>query len=356
MSPAVNDTVWAEENTTPGAIEAALRRLLVERHAESSLYVPARVLNLVCIVEKEWSGEIANRLRAVGRHHPSRTIVCTVSRGRTTLDAVASVAATANPEPGSFALTRETVIVDIGPQHVPYIDSIVDPLVVTDIHTMVWAPHDHWHAVAALRRIAPIVLLDASADPDVGEALRRARDLLADGREVVDLAWLRSAPWRERVAATFDPPATRARLPEISGLEVRHHAASGAGALLLCGWLASRLGWDPAPLERTGDGRAHGELSGPTGPVTIRLEIVPQDVPGLSGLTVGLRGGTSLSLDRGRGGLHAVRTEADGRRQQWTLLGASRGEGGILGEGMRHAMLRDRIYEEALRATAGLLA
>ena len=75
-----DDTVWAAQNTTPAAIEAALRELLIERHSQSDGYVPARVLNLVCIVDRAWSGEIANRLRGVGRYHPSRTIVCAVSR------------------------------------------------------------------------------------------------------------------------------------------------------------------------------------------------------------------------------------------------------------------------------------
>ena len=50
-------------------------------------------MNLICIVERQWSGEIANRLRRVGRYHPSRTIVCAVSDGRTTIDALATVAA-----------------------------------------------------------------------------------------------------------------------------------------------------------------------------------------------------------------------------------------------------------------------
>ncbi|MGI8801988.1 MAG: glucose-6-phosphate dehydrogenase assembly protein OpcA [Solirubrobacteraceae bacterium] len=355
MSPAVSDAVWSEQDTTPAAIEAALRRLLIERHAESDLYVPARVLNLICVVDREWSGEIANRLRAVGRHHPSRTIVCQVAAGRRTLDAVASVAATASPEPGAFALTRETVIIDVGPQHVPYLDSIVDPLVVTDLPTMVWSPHEHWDAVAALERLAQIVLLDSSTDPDVGGALRRATDLLTE-MHVVDLAWIRSAPWRERVAASFDPPWRRPRLWEIAALEVRHHYASGAGALLLCGWLASRLGWQPRPLEVPGDGTAAGWVRGHGGRVTIRLRSLPQEVPGLVGLTLTLRDGSSLSLDRGRGGLHGVRRTPSGRERAWTLLGASRGEGGILGEGIRHGLLHDPIYDEALRATAGLLA
>jgi len=355
MSPAVNDTVWNEADTTPAAIEAALGRLLVERHAESNLYVPARVLNLICIVDRDWSGEIANRLRAVGRNHPSRTIVCAISAGRTRLDALASVAAPAAPRAGEFALTRETVIIDIGPRHVPHLESILDPLVVTDLATVVWAPHGHWDAVAAVAGLAQTVLLDSSTNQDVGGALRQARDLLSS-LHVVDLAWIRSAPWRERIAATFDLPARRDGLSAISGVSVRHHYASGTGALLLCGWLASRLAWEPRPLEVPGDGTATGWVRARGGRVSIRLQSVAQEAPGLAGITIKLRDGGWLSLDRGRGGLRAVRRDAGGRERVWTLLGASRGEGGILGEGIRQSLIRDQVYGEALRATAGLLA
>ena len=37
-------------------------------------------------------------------------------------------------------------------------------------------------------------------------------------------------------------------------------------------------------------------------------------------------------------------------------MGASRGEGGILGEGIRQALLRDPTYVPSLRAARGLVA
>ncbi|MGD0196651.1 MAG: glucose-6-phosphate dehydrogenase assembly protein OpcA [Solirubrobacteraceae bacterium] len=348
--PAIDDTVWAAEHTTPAAIEAALRELLVERHAEDAAYVPARVLNLVCIVDREWSGEIANRLRGVGRNHASRTIVCAVSKGRTTIDAVATVAADATAVDGSAPLTFETVVVDVGPEHLEHLDSIVDPLVVTDIPTLVWAPHGHWRAVDTLARLSQSVLLDSVEDPEVAGALRRAARLL-ETRNVVDLAWLRTTPWRERVATMFDPPAQRQRLREISGLAVRHHPVSGAAALLVCGWLGSRLGWPAAPLHRDGRGHADGRM----GDVEVTLESVALDVPGLSGLTLTMSDGGFLSLDRGPGGLHASKREADGTVRSWRLLGASRGEGGILGEGIRSSLVGDPTYGDALRQASALL-
>src|SRR5271156_5438476 len=126
--PAVSDSVWSARDTNPGEIESAIRELLIERHAESDSFVPVRVLNLVCIVDREWSGEIANRLRRVGRYSASRTIVCAVSEGRRTIDARASVAAAATPTKGEHALTHETVILDVGPGHLAHLETIVDPL------------------------------------------------------------------------------------------------------------------------------------------------------------------------------------------------------------------------------------
>ena len=45
------------------------------------------MLNLVVILDREWKGEISNRLERVGRYHASRTVICVVEEGRTTLDA-----------------------------------------------------------------------------------------------------------------------------------------------------------------------------------------------------------------------------------------------------------------------------
>ena len=90
----MSEDVWSAQDTTPAEIEAALRELLHNRrHAENQGYVPARVLNLVVIVDREWRGEIENRLERVGRYHASRTVLCAVEPGRTTLDAWATIAA-----------------------------------------------------------------------------------------------------------------------------------------------------------------------------------------------------------------------------------------------------------------------
>ncbi len=357
MATATTDQVWRAQGTTPGAIEAALRNLLSEAHRENESYVPARVLNLVCIVDREYSGEIANRLRGVGRYHPSRTVVCSVSDRQTDLDAVATIAAPAEVAPGHFASTRETVIVEVGPQHLEHLDTIVDPLVVTDLHTVVWSPHGHPEAVDALLPLAQIVLVDSVDEPNPADAIARVLELMPRAY-IVDLAWLRSTPWRERIAAAFDPSERRPELRRIAELTVRHHPDSEIAGLLLVGWLGSRLGWSCEPLvaRRGATGGLTGSATAGKQDVRLRLEADPSmSVRGLSGLTLKLSNGESLSLDRGAGGLQARREDRRGRVHEWTVVGASRGEAGILGEGIRQALLRDPTYKPALLCAKGLV-
>jgi glucose-6-phosphate dehydrogenase assembly protein OpcA len=338
---------WEERDTTPARIEAALRRMFVERHSHERAYVPARVMNLVVVVDAEFRGEVENRLERVGRYHPSRLVLCAVEDGRKTVDAWATIGVDDAPHSGEIAVGRERVELTVGPRHLAKLDTIVDALLVTDLATMAWSPHGHPEAIDALRRLAQIVLIDSQDQPQVEAALARAADL-SDHAYVVDLAWLRSTPWRERVAAAFDPPALRAKLSSISSVTVRHREDSLAAALLFCGWLSSRLGWKPGSLA-TGSGRWSGHARARRHEVAMRLQAVNQNAPGLAGVTIETSAGDAVSLDRSEGGLKAVRRARDGAEQAYTVLGASRGEAGILGEGVRQALLRDPTYRPALR-------
>jgi Glucose-6-phosphate dehydrogenase subunit len=345
---AVSEDLWSARDTTPAQVEAALRDMFIKRQAERPASVPARVLNLVAVVDRAWRGEIANRLRGVGRNHPSRTIVLQIEPDRERLDARAVIASETDPRPGEFALVREMIVMTVGTEHVDALASIVDPLVISDLPTVLWSPHGHPEAVEQLLGLAQVVLLDSVDEPDVEEAMRYALHL-GERAYVVDLAWLRSTPWRERVAAAFDPPAVRPRLRQIEAVTVRHHPVSGIAGLLFLGWLSSRLGWRPGQLIAQG-GRLRGRATARHGDVSLCMEPVSQEVPGLAGVTISTAAGTSLSLDRGRGGLRAVNTDRRGNVRAWTVMGASRGEPGILGEGIRQALLRDHTYRPALVA------
>ena len=134
-------------------------------------------------------------------------------------------------------------------------------------------------------------------------------------------------------------------------MTVRHRADSLAAALLFCGWLCARLGWRPATFSEGGGKRREAHVRGRRGEIALRLDEVEQPgAPGLAGVTIEMASGRSVSLDRGPGGLKSVRRDREGKEQVWTVLGASRGESGILGEGVRQALLRDPTYKPALEA------
>jgi glucose-6-phosphate dehydrogenase assembly protein OpcA len=339
--------IWSEQDTTPGAIEAAIRQLLQEQYARDGACAPARVLNLVVVVDREWRGEILNRLERVGRYHPSRLILCAVESGRQTIDATVAITTESDREPGEPELVRERIVLDLGPRHLEKLNTIVDPLVVSDIATVTWSPHGHPEAVDALLHLSQVMLVDSVNEFDARSAVHRARELAEDAY-VVDLAWLRSTPWRERVASTFDPPQWREELGRISAVTVRHHPESTVAGLLFCGWLAARLGWEPGSLM-SANGNLHGKAHGRRQDVELKLVPDPtMSVPGLAGVELGTASGMDIALNRGPGGLTAHRRDRKGKESSWTVLGASRGEAGILGEGIRQALLRDPAYARAL--------
>ena len=347
------EDVWREDDTTPGAVETALRKMFAERHKEERAYVPARVMNMVVIADKDFRGEIENRLVRVDRYHPSRLIFVAVEPGRKRLSATVRIGTDDNAQTGGISVGRERVELLIGERHVSKLDTIVDPLVVSDLATMVWAPHGHPGAVDALRRLAQIVLIDSQDEPDVEAALTRADDL-SDDTYVVDLAWLRSTPWRERVAAAFDSPRRRPELRAIAGVTVRHREDSLASGLLFCGWLSSRLGWEPGALSQA-RGRWSGHAHTRRQDIKLTLTPVEMSSPGLAGVTIEMASGAAVSLDRAPGGLRAMRRERDGTERAWIVMGASRGEGGILGEGVRQALLRDPTYRPALQSAEAMV-
>ena len=350
--PGVSDSRWAAQDTTPAPIEAALRELLKERHAENESLLPARVLNMVCVVDKAWSGEIANRLRA---RRALPRLAHDRARGRAQAHAARRV--------GHDRQRR-------APQGGRVRAAARDGRSSTSATAPAAPGHDrrparrHRPADRAVVAARPPRGGRRAARPGPGRAAglgRRARPrrcarARARARRskayVVDLAWLRSTPWRERVAATFDPPALRPTLRRAQrghGPPPPRLDGRGAAARRLAG-LAAGLAAVAAHRRATARcaGKAHARRQ--------EVDLSPGaraglSVRGLAGLTLETASGRRSRSTAGPAACTRQPRDREGHERELDACSAPRAaRRGILGEGVRQALLRDPTYRPALDA------
>ena len=172
-------------------------------------------------------------------------------------------------------------------------------------------------------------MLGPLADAVVIDSDAGVRDAPA-GPRVVDLAWLRTAPWRERIAALSDPPAEQSL---VEAVRIRHHPASERAAVLVLGWLSARLGRLPGARAVEADAAARA--------------------PGISRIGLSSGSGRSVVIERTRRGVRVVERPPDGPERRWTAAGPARGEVLVLADGIRSALLPDPGFAAALTWSSG---
>jgi glucose-6-phosphate dehydrogenase assembly protein OpcA len=334
------DARWASDDTDPEKIANALRRLETTRTEEGASVAPARALTLVAIVDPEHDDQLHAQLKALGSQRASRTIVVRRHADRTTLGGKCAVIQDDTIGHG----LRESIVLDIGPDDELDLDGILDPLVLTDVPSVAWMPYGDPRHLLLLRTVIKTVIVDGDRAASVREALDDARALRESGMRTIDMAWLRSAAWRVRLASLAESPEFRVQLRNIERLEILTRPDSRFGGALLAGWLAHRLGWHAGPPL----------LDAANQRVVAQLRDIEQAIPGMAGLSLLYRDGASRMLSRGPGGLRITDTDAHGQREERTVLGASRGGSGLLPSALRQVLLPDELDEDVLQATAAL--
>ena len=204
-------------------------------------------------------------MRALGAHHPARLLILRTMDEGTGIDASVTIYGT---EADGHPLTFDQIGLWVRGEAAGHLDSIVEPFTLSDLPVVVWYPASLPPVSEPLLAKATSVLVDTKEAQDVAGLIA-----LAGRRAIVDLSWMRLRPWREMVAALFDPPDFRPYARRITAAEV---AGKGGPRRLLAGWLASRLGLAKEQLSladarharivlRAGDdatfevGRAEGE-------------------------------------------------------------------------------------------------
>lgn len=261
-----------------GAIERDLAALWRQSGDKGHAVTRACLWNLVVIVDHEVALEEARTtVDAIITSVPARVVI--VSRasaigGDAEVQAWASARCQVAPGGGKLLCSEEITIAASGRGRA-HVAPLVRALLVPDVPAalvVAGLPQDLDHASAHLGDVGRVIV--DTGHPSVashdglarlGELARRARGLA----DLVDLAWLRSGPFRLLFAAFFDPPIGTAPLRRAQRLLIECEPKGEAGALLLAGWLGSRLGWS-APART---GRSAWRLQKGDGAVEIVVEV-----------------------------------------------------------------------------------
>ena len=278
------------------------------------------------------------------------------------------------PSASSKQVCCEQVTITAGGAQADEVPSAVAPLLLSDLPVYLW-----WHAVprladkALFRRLVDLsdrVVIDSANFKDQETDLASMAAVLNDTPRwtaLSDLNWARLTAWRALLAGFYDISDYRPHLNQLTRVTIRYAPPAGdlaiipTRALLLAGWLASRLGWTinsknakrisgSTSLELSADGRSFELEFAHT-----RREIEPGH---LALVTIETGGEQPISF--------TVRRSADGKRIETSVTrGEEKGLQRVLSyEGLTETELigkeleilgHDRVYEQAVLAAGKMV-
>ena len=270
VSATIDEAFWGGHATSIDALERELARLrraaLAHAKERGQTLARASVLNLVVYSEREvHARRAAHALEELALRHPSRAIVLLGDRDREGVVASVQLHCHVPQTDGAQPVLYEQILARVRGDFDQRVASVVIPLLVPDLPVFLWwtgtPPSDARH-LDDLVKLADRFIVDsadfARADVTLPQIARLER--LHVG--ITDLNWARLTHWRELIAQFFDVPAWRPFLDGILGLragfavDMDGRDIHPSQALLLLGWLASRLGWRTvealAPAEAGG--------------------------------------------------------------------------------------------------------
>ena len=348
------DTVWSARDTTPaddrgGAARACSRSATREN---AGFVAGARAEPRLRRRPRVDAARSPTGCAASGRYHASRTIVCAVEpRPHDARRASRRSRRTVDPKPGEFALLRETIVVRVrrAPPRAPRLDRRparrhrpADPA--SGRRTATTRPSTRCSA------LAQVVLLDSR---------RRARRARRAARASRSFARARRLRRRPRLAALDAVARARRRVVRPAALRARAAARSRRSTSAttrdsaLGGAAPGSAGW-----PRAWAGGPSALVAARRRPARASARARRQDVHAAARADPTLRrarprrprrsrpptGRHALARPRPRRAARALPQPRTATQREWTVLGASRGEAGILGEGIRQALLRDPTY------------
>lgn len=255
--------LWAEIGGPPHGGQAP-GEMVADSHLGGGELMRANTLNLIAVADDEDVARmITTTVSQLSDFLPSRTIIFitapSVQRENTWHVDVQLNEGQASTD--GAAIRFETITITVDPKMAGYLASLVAPLLISELPTFLWWPTGDFVGNILFTDIVEIVdrlILDSARLGNDARALAQMRTLLDDEDDprLGDFTWLRLQPWRQLIAQFFDPTEVQECLDEIAQVNIayaQHRQDNGSGlaaALLIVGWLGSRLGWEVIePME-----------------------------------------------------------------------------------------------------------
>lgn len=263
---------WSGEDVKIGEVETALAQLRALA-SQSSPSMRTSVMTHLAWVPEEWLGKARAALAGMGERHPSRTVLLIPEPdfGMNRIDATAALECFEVPA-SDRSVCSEVIELRLKGTRAKAPASIVLPLLVSDLPAFLrWRGVPAWGSqeLDQLVGIVDRLIVDSTEWDDLRVAYGRLVDLF-ERVAVSDIAWARTSRWRNLLASLWPDIADVGRI-RVRGTE--------AQALLLQGWLRSRLGRDDVELEHVEAERLEGiDLDGEPAPFPPGDPPQPSDV------------------------------------------------------------------------------
>lgn len=353
---------------------SALWRSLAEKSEGEEAVTRATALTLLVYVESEEAAqEVGNLVAALTEQNPCRAVVMIAQPGAQPAGFRASISAHCHlPSSGRKQVCCEQITVTARGDALRDLDHVVLPLTVSGLPVYLWWRTERFdppRSFGQILRIASHIIVDSArfSDPELNLAgLGKRIEELSDHASFLDLNWARITPWRELIAQCFDGSEAREYLDRLTRVRIEYEAesprraAQGAQALLLTGWLAARLKWQPVKSSKNNGTRSF-LMKSARGEVEIQLVGRPFEGGG-KGVCFSISLETSgtppatFSLARGTDGRN-VRTQAEVKGHQpitRTVRLEVLDEVRLVNEELQYAH-RDWGYEESLGCVVRML-
>jgi len=318
--------------------------------------------------------QLEEMLGQLNEQHPGRTLILVVYRDIPTprLEGYVSMRCRLLGANGK-QVCGEQVTIEAGGTLIETAATAVAPLLVPDVPVYLWwndIPHYEDKLFDRLAQMADRIVIDSAAfDRPYDDVLRLSQTISDQSRRmrVSDLNWGRLTSWRTLLASFWDVPDYHSLLSEIDRVTIEYRPPKDAPeeiapkALLLAGWLASRLGWEVAgKASRDSEGTCECELR--SGDRAIGLSFVQDKT---AGLNQGMISSVAFAVRNGEANF-SVAKRADGTKLQTEAqVGTERTVGRVLAYEMRSEaeqlgrelafQSRDAIYEASLARAAQIV-